>query len=162
MNNPALQEFIKKIRPRYRPTKHLSVGTQSVGYLSGQVDKENSNTIDKAINLTLIVDGWTDVNHASLVNVAVFAGSPMFLKSVAPAANRHNAEFIVKTILDITEKTPADFKTVTNKSEGPDEAVTFANSRTCNRETPVAKSSVCSWNTTEDVTVTNYLHDHKQ
>lgn len=120
MNCPVLQKFFKKIRPSYRPPSAYKLAHNLLDTISDQVDKENSRIIDKGINLTVLVDGCTDVNNASLVNVAVFAGSPIFLKSVAPGANRHDAELIAKTILDVIEKTPADFNTVTNKSKGRD------------------------------------------
>ena len=52
------------------------------------------------------------------MNAAVFASSLIYLKSIAPGANHHDAELIAKTILDVIElKTSADLKTVTKKSE---------------------------------------------
>ena len=124
MNCRVLQQFFKRIRPSYRPPSAYKLAHNLLDTISDQVDKENSTIIDKGINLTVLVDGWTDVTNASLVNVAVFAGSPIFLKSIAPGANRHDAELIAKTILDVIEKTPADLKTVTNKSKGQDDIQT--------------------------------------
>jgi len=44
---------------------------------------------------------WSDVNRASLIYVALYADRPIFLKSADPGTQRHDAQFIANTTLDV-------------------------------------------------------------
>jgi len=50
------------------------------------------------------------VNHTSLINVAMYAGWPIFLKSIDPGMQRHDSEYIASTILDVINEQPEDCK----------------------------------------------------
>jgi hypothetical protein len=45
------------------------------------------------------LDGWSDINRASIINVALYAGRPIFLKSIDPGINRHDAKLICETVI---------------------------------------------------------------
>ena len=57
------------------------------------------NATAEAAVLTLQLDGWSDINCASIVNVALYAGRPVVLKSTDPGINRHDAKFIADAVL---------------------------------------------------------------
>jgi len=46
------------------------------------------------------------------VNVAIYAGIPIFVKSLQPGALRHDSDFMAKTITDVIEKTPSLFSAI--------------------------------------------------
>jgi len=104
--NPYLIDFITKLRPSYRlPTPHsLSCGLLDKAFTgAGDIIEQ---AVSNAPALTLQVDGWSDINRASIVNVAMYAGRPLFLKSIDPGMQRHDARFIANTIVEAMESVP--------------------------------------------------------
>ena len=75
VNCPAMKRFITKIWPSYRLPSAYRLANSLLDSISTNVDAENVKMINKAANLTVFADGWTDVNNTSLMNIALFAGS---------------------------------------------------------------------------------------
>jgi hypothetical protein len=97
--NPYLCEFIQKIRPSYKlPTSH-ALANQLLDDTYVSVNTTVQEALTKALALTMQLDGWSDINRASIINVALYAGSPIFLKSIDPGINRHDAKLICETVI---------------------------------------------------------------
>ena len=104
--NPFLDDFFTKIRPSYRlPTTH-SLANRLLDKAFADIGDTIQQATSKAPSLTLQVDGWSDINRSSIVNVAMYAGRPVFLKSVDPGMERHDAKFIASTIVQAMESVP--------------------------------------------------------
>jgi len=101
VNNPFLKDFFAKIRPGWKMPTAYTLSTSLLDSTERKVDALISDAMKNATNLTLQLDGWSDVNRVSLINVAMYAGKPIFLKSVEPGLQRHDAEYISSTIIDI-------------------------------------------------------------
>jgi len=106
MNCPTLLEFFRKLRPSYRVPSPYKLSHGLLDSMVARMDRENQATCSRADNLAVMLDGWTDVNNKALVNVAVYADVPIFAKSLDPGPQRHNAEFIAESIIEVIEKTP--------------------------------------------------------
>jgi hypothetical protein len=106
VSNPYLQQFFAKIRPGWKPPTRYMLSTGLLDRTELEVKHYISEAIERAPNLSLQLDGWSDVNRSSLINVALYAGQPIFLKSVEPGAQRHDADFIAKTIVDCIQTQP--------------------------------------------------------
>lgn len=99
-NNPYLNEFIKKLRPSYKlPTVHC-LSNQLLDDTFASVNDVEKEAVSQVPAMTLQLDGWTDINRASLVNVGLYAGRPVFLKSVDQGVRRHDAKFIANTVIE--------------------------------------------------------------
>jgi len=110
MNNPFLKDFFAKIRPGWKMPTAYTLSTSLLDSTERKVDALISEAMKNATNLTLQLDGWSDVNRVSLINVAMYAGKPIFLKSVEPGLQRHDAEYISSTIIDIVNSQTDDNK----------------------------------------------------
>ena len=116
MNNPFLQEFLKKIRPSWHPPSAYQLSTKLLNLTSANVDKVVAQAIQEAPNVTIQLDGWSDINRHSLINVAAYACRPIFLKSIDPGAQRHDAPFIADQILQVINNNNNEIPYV-NKSQ---------------------------------------------
>lgn len=91
MNNPCLAEFFQRIRPGWQPPSPFQLSHRLLDAASERVQSQISDAMMKSPILTLQLDGWSDVNRASVVNVAVYAGQPIFKKSIHPGLDRHDS-----------------------------------------------------------------------
>jgi len=80
----------------------------SLDATGAKVDQKLSEVIQSARNVTVQVDGWSDINRASLVNIALYADRPIFLKSINPGVQRHDAKYVAQTILDVINNKCSD------------------------------------------------------
>jgi len=103
VENPFLKEFFKAIRPGWQPPSAYQLSHGLLDETYSGVSKEIKETMAKATSFTLQLDGWSDVNSASLINVAVYAGQPIFLQSIDPGIQRHDANFIKDTVLGVID-----------------------------------------------------------
>lgn len=75
-----------KLRPSYRPPTEKQLAGKLLDTTIEKVKKTISDAIDRAVNITVQIDGWSDVNRSSFLNVALYTGRPIFLKSIDPGA----------------------------------------------------------------------------
>ena len=106
VTNPIWQEFFRRPRPGWQPPSAYKISHKLLDDTTSQIQEINGGLLAKASNLTVMLDGWTDVNNTSLVNVAIYAGVPLFVKSIQPGPQSHDAEFIANAIIERIEKTP--------------------------------------------------------
>ena len=100
-SNPYFRNFLTKLGPSYHQPSEYQLAGKLLEVTASKVDKIVGDALSTAPNITIQVDGWSDINRTSLVNAAVFTGRPVFLKSIDPGAQRHDTDFITKTILDV-------------------------------------------------------------
>ena len=80
MENPFLQHFFQRIRPAYKPPTRRQLSVRLLEKVSSEVEAEINYTVNKSSNVTLMLDGWSDVNRRSLVNIVLYTDRPVFLK----------------------------------------------------------------------------------
>jgi len=101
VDNPFVQDFLRKVRPAWHPPSAYKLSTTLLDATSAEVDQIVRDAIHNAPSVTLQLDGWSDVNRTSLVNIALYTGRPIFLKSIDAGVQRHDAQFIAQTMLDV-------------------------------------------------------------
>lgn len=101
--NPILLDFFRKLRPGYRPPTAYQLSNRLLSKTVTKVEGLISDAINKSVAVTIKLDGWSDINRESIVNVALHAGRPIFLKSINPGIQRHDAHFICDTIINVVE-----------------------------------------------------------
>lgn len=103
MNTPSLDRFFQAIRPGWQPPSPFQRSHCLLDEACGRVSEAKKEAMTEAMSLTLQLDGWSDVNNASLVNIAVYADQPIFLESINPGIQRHDANFIKEAILGVID-----------------------------------------------------------
>jgi len=103
VENPVLKMFFERIRPSWKPPSAYQLSHKLLDSIGKGVESKSSGALSRACNITLMLDGWTDVTNTSLVNIAAYGDSPVFLKSVDPGAERHDAKFIAGEIINVME-----------------------------------------------------------
>ena len=106
VSNPYLQQFFAKIRPGWKPPTRYMLSNGLLDTTESEVNHSISEAIERAPNISLQLDGWSDVNRSCLINVALYAGRPIFFQSVEPGAQRHDANFIASTIVQCINSQP--------------------------------------------------------
>ena len=71
---PSLVEFVRKLRPSYKLPSAYQSSHGLLDTVASKIEQTNRLAFSRASNLTVMLDGWTDVNNTSLVNVAIYAG----------------------------------------------------------------------------------------
>jgi hypothetical protein len=101
VDNPFMKDFLQAIRPGWHPPSAYQLGNKLLDQTAAKVNRMVEQAIVDTANITVQADGWSDVNRKSVINIALYAGRPIFHSSVDPGAQRHNAEFIANTILNV-------------------------------------------------------------
>lgn len=97
------QKAINALNPAYSvPTRYM-ISNSLLNAEYERVQKETSDIINQAEALTIVMDGWTDINGKGTVNFIITTPKPFFYKCVYPGTNRETATYLftqLKTIID--------------------------------------------------------------
>jgi len=102
-DNVYVAEFFRLIKPGWTPPSPYELSTRLLNAIYGEVDQLNQAAISKAPVVALMIDGWSDVARGSVLNVALFAGIPIFWRSIPPSADRHDAQMVAGVICDVID-----------------------------------------------------------
>ena len=105
VNNPFLQDFFSRIRPGWKVPSAYKLSHGLLEDAHNSVMIQIRDTLEPALAIVVQVDGWSDTNRTSVVNIALYAGRPVFWKSVNPGTNEEDSDFITSIILDVIQKT---------------------------------------------------------
>jgi len=103
MSDPFVIAFLEAARPVWQPHSPYDLANSLLDKTEADITVLNSNTMAKAASVTLQLDGWSDVNGTSLINVAIYAGYPIFWKTInpgIPGATGHIGEYIAGIICE--------------------------------------------------------------
>jgi len=98
MWDPFATAFLKAARPGWQPPSSYDLSNSLLDKTQADITVLNNITMAKDASVTIQLDEWSDVNSTSLINVAIYAGYPIFWKSVNPGATRHTREYIAGII----------------------------------------------------------------
>lgn len=98
--NKQFQHFIHLLRPSFKLPGRKKLSTTLLDKEYKKIYKAVLGKISQAESLTLLCDGWTDVNGVSLMNIIFATPDPVFLKTIESGVERHTSDFIFKTLRD--------------------------------------------------------------
>ncbi|XP_059589234.1 uncharacterized protein LOC132252439 [Alligator mississippiensis] len=96
--NQYWKEHYKLIHPSY---KLPSLYHLSHSLLDREYDRVQTMVIQRigqGESLTLMSDGWTDIQGNPLLNIMLATSEPIFLKTIATKSSCHTCEYIVKLL----------------------------------------------------------------
>lgn len=54
--------------------------------------------VTEAECISVLTDGWTDINGISLINIILTTPKPIFYKAIDPETEKHSADYIFKIL----------------------------------------------------------------
>lgn len=92
--NPYWIHFFNDCRPAFTISSRYK---SSNSLLDEEAEKMKLLTLEKirsAASLTLVSDGWTNINGDSLINIIFCTPEPVFYLPIAPQSESHTGEYI--------------------------------------------------------------------
>lgn len=97
-------EMVKSLRCGYiLPNRRQLSGE----YLNMEYDRVmviSKSLIAKSPGVTLVIDGWSNIRHDSIVNFVICTPQPIFYKSVNTGSNRHTADYLFRISKEVVEE----------------------------------------------------------
>jgi hypothetical protein len=102
--NDHMKQFFKRIRPCFHLPSRYEL---SVPYLQKEyeiIQKKVLKKIREAESLTILTDGWTDVNGIGIMNIMVATPIPLFYRAVDSGTEAHTGEYISEMLGEVIEE----------------------------------------------------------
>jgi hypothetical protein len=102
--NDHMKKFFKRIRPCFHLPSRYEL---SVPYLQKEyeiIQKKVLKKIREAESLTILTDGWTDVNGIGIMNIMVATPIPLFYRAVDSGTEAHTGEYISEMLGEVIEE----------------------------------------------------------
>ncbi|XP_048341864.1 uncharacterized protein LOC125426986 [Sphaerodactylus townsendi] len=96
--NPYWKEHYKLICPWYKLPSHYRLSHSLLDREYGRVQTMVVQRLGQAESLTLMSDGWADMQGKSLLNIMFATPKPVFLKAIASKSSRHMSNYIAKVL----------------------------------------------------------------
>ena len=116
-------EFFRLLKPGWTPPSAYQLSNRLLEKVSAEVEQLNEPAIANAavvaimidgwsdisrgamlnVALYIMIDGWSDISRGAVLNVALYTGISIFLKSVPPSADRHDADMIADVICSVID-----------------------------------------------------------
>ncbi|XP_037505903.1 uncharacterized protein LOC119382269 [Rhipicephalus sanguineus] len=103
VTNDYWQAAFKALRSSYKPPSRHSLAGPLLDAEYEAATVSMNNSIEKASCITLVTDGWTNVEGESVINFVLCTPSPLFFKSVTTGTNRHTAAYMTEEICAVME-----------------------------------------------------------
>lgn len=94
MDNSYWNDFFHDIRPAFKKPSRYQLANP---LLDKEYEKVQSSTLEKirsADSVTMMSDGWTNVNQDSIINIMVATPEPVFYSSVPTEGESHTGVYI--------------------------------------------------------------------
>ncbi|KAH9367251.1 hypothetical protein HPB48_013134 [Haemaphysalis longicornis] len=103
VTNGYWQTAFKALRPSYNPPSRQSLSGPLFHAEYEVASVSIINLIEEASCITLVTDGWTNLEAESRMNFALGTSSPLFFKSVNTATNRDSAAYMTDEVCGVME-----------------------------------------------------------
>lgn len=104
VENDYLKKFLKLASPGYNlPSKDQISGR----ILNEEYDLLQSvikNKLENSSSMTILSDGWTDINRVSLINIVFMTPEPVFYKAIDASGESHTGKYISSILSEAIEE----------------------------------------------------------
>lgn len=98
IENEHFKKWMKIMRPSYVLPDRKKLSSKLLDKEFELVQTLTKAEIESSSSMTLISDGWTDINGTPIVNLLLATPRPIFYNSVNTGENAHTAEYISKIL----------------------------------------------------------------
>lgn len=103
LENHYFQRFFSYLRPSFKLPSRKKLSTTLLNSEYERIRNVVTAKINSANSLTLLSDGWTDVNGVSLLNIIFTTPEPVFVKTIHSGIERHTSDYLAKVFIDEIE-----------------------------------------------------------
>ncbi|XP_074106158.1 uncharacterized protein LOC141531947 [Cotesia typhae] len=94
VENDYLKKFLKLSSPGYIPPSKDQLSGRLLDEEYQLLKSVMKNKLENANSLTILSDGWTDINRCSIINIVFMAPEPIFYKAIDASSESHTGTFI--------------------------------------------------------------------
>ncbi|XP_011858393.1 PREDICTED: zinc finger BED domain-containing protein 1-like [Vollenhovia emeryi] len=103
LDNQYWHQVFNLLRPCYKIPSPFVLGGRLLNAEYLRVQDKVKNKINSAVSLGVMSDGWSNVRNEGIVNFIVTTPEPVFLKAVAPGAQRETEEYISDKLIKVID-----------------------------------------------------------
>ncbi|XP_044588532.1 uncharacterized protein LOC123267761 [Cotesia glomerata] len=104
VENHYLKRFLKFSSPGYTPPSKDQLSGRLLDEEYQLLKSVMKNKLESANSLTILSDGWTDINHCSIINIVFMAPEPIFYKAIDASAESHTGTVIAGILSTVIEE----------------------------------------------------------
>lgn len=108
VENHYFKNFMQQARPAFKlPSRYqlsVSLLEKEFKLVQGKVKRK----IADAETMSILTDGWTDINGVSLINIIFCTPSPVFYRIIDSGTETHTGEYISKVLAECIEEVGSD------------------------------------------------------
>lgn len=104
VENEYFRKFLKLIRPTYTAPSRKQIATSLLNKEYDVIKKTIDEKISSSNTIVIMLDGWTDINGISLINVVLGIPDIIFFRAIDSKTESHTGEYIFKVISDVIEE----------------------------------------------------------
>jgi hypothetical protein len=94
LENEGWKDFFQKLHPSFKLPSRYQLSNKLLDNEYKSVQEKVKEKIQSSEALTLLSDGWTDINGTALINILFTTPEPVFYTSIDTKLERHTGEYI--------------------------------------------------------------------
>jgi hypothetical protein len=103
VENQKFIDFIKCLRPSYNLPCRKSIATSIMDKIYSQIKTSVTQMLEQSTSLSMLCDGWSDINNTPILNIIFTTPEPVFYKAVHTQLERHTGKFIFEILNEAIE-----------------------------------------------------------
>jgi hypothetical protein len=108
LENEWRKEFFQKLRPSFKLPSRYQLSNKLLDNEYKSVQEKVKQKIQSSETLTLLSDGWTDINGTALINILFTTPEPVFYTSIDSKLERHTGEYICSILSQAIDEVDQD------------------------------------------------------
>lgn len=98
------KKFFTRLRPKFKVPDRKKISNQLLDKSYDKVSKLTDDHINQSDYVSLVIDGATNVNRDSIINIVAMTPSPVFLESIDTKGATKDANYMCHLLVPIIEK----------------------------------------------------------
>ena len=103
LENDYVIQFFQRLRPAFKLPNRRKLADELLNDVFDEVKAECDEQILQANSLTMVSDGWSDINKQSVQNFVICTPKPLFFDAIYSGEESHTAEWIADKIIQQME-----------------------------------------------------------
>ena len=100
LENEYVIQFFQRLRPAFKLPNRKKLANELLNDVFDEVKAECNEQILQANSLTMISDGWSNINRESVQNFIICTPKPLFFDAIYSGEESHTAKWIADKIIE--------------------------------------------------------------
>lgn len=97
------KEFFNMIRPNFQLPTREQLANELLNETFKRVSKQAIRHVEKSSYITLIIDGWTNVNKDAIINIVAMTPQPVFIRSIDTKGVCKDADYMFNLLAAVID-----------------------------------------------------------